>query len=346
MSKWSGVVEWLERARRKMAARDFLWLTPPGTLAILIGFATEKKLPRDAGSAHGSCAATAAVDRVDLAGRDPELVELALDLFRAIGRHYFRVEIQGVDHVPASGPVMLVGNHNGAILPLDTMFTLTAIRDHLGPERIVHPLSHDGLFFHPTVQRYARALGVVRANHASSAAVLGRGRAMLVYPGSDWDAGRPFSDRARIDLAGRQGFVRVALRHRVPIVPVVSVGTHEQLIILTRGSGIARALGLPRLMRTKTFPIALALPFGLTTALLPYIPLPAQTTVAFGPPLHFTELFPGGITAASAEEGERHAGNPAILDRCYALVTARMQAMLDELSDGRRLFLGKKKPAR
>lgn len=337
MAKWSGLVDWIERARHKMAARDFLWLTPPGALAIILGFAFEKK-PPPSPPQHPPL-------NVDLSLRDPELVELAVDLFRAIGRHYFRLEVEGVHHVPPSGPVMLVGNHNGAILPLDAMFTMVAVRDHLGPERIIHPLSHDGLFFHPTVQRYASALGVVRASHAASAAVLEKGRAMLVYPGSDWEASRPFAARDRIDLGGRQGFLRVALRQRVPIVPVVSVGTHEQLIILSRGEDLARRLRLPQLMRTKTFPIALALPWGLTTGLVPYIPLPAQTTVALGPPLTFTELFRGGVTALTAQEAAAYADDPEILGCCYAIVTARMQDMLDELSAGRRMLLGKKKPA-
>ena len=315
-----------------------MWLTPPGALAIILGFAFAKKRSPEAVVADAVAGGPEEIPEeiVDLSRRDPELVELALDLFRSLGRHYFRLQIEGVHHVPASGPVMLVGNHNGAILPLDAMFTLVAVRDHLGPGRIVHPLSHDGIFFHPTVTRYAHGLGVVKASHAGSSAILGSGRAMLVYPGSDWEASRPFAERGRIDLAGRQGFLRVALRHRVPIVPVVSVGTHEQLVILSRGEHIARALRLPKLMRTRTFPIALALPWGLSSGLLPYMPLPAQTTVAFGPPLSFEELFPGA-SAAQAED-------PEALSHGYAIVTARMQAMLDELQEGRIPLLGKKKP--
>ena len=241
---------------------------------------------------------------------------------------------------------MLVGNHNGAILPLDVMFALTAVHDHLGPDRIIHPLSHDGIFFHPTIRGYADRLGVLRASPTASAAVLDAGRVMLVYPGSDWDASRSFAERGLIELAGRKGFVRAAFAKRVAIVPVVSVGTHEQLIILTRGEGIARALHMPELMRTKTFPIGLALPWGLTSALLPYVPLPAQTTVAFGPPITFDALMPGGITAATVAEAAAYASDPEMVDRGYALVSARMQAMLDELSAGRRPLLGKKKARR
>jgi hypothetical protein len=155
---------------------------------------------------------------------------------------------------------------------------------------------------------------------------------MLVYPGSDWDASRSFAERGRIELAGRKGFVRAALGQRVPIVPVVSVGTHEQLIILSRGEGIARALHMPQLMRTKTFPIALALPWGLTSGLVPYLPLPAQTTVAFGPPLDFAELFPGGLTALSASAAEAHAADEAMVDRGYVASVA--EAFAQYLGEG------------
>jgi 1-acyl-sn-glycerol-3-phosphate acyltransferase len=335
MANWTGFVDWLERARHKIAARDLLWLTPPGVAAVIAGFALgERPAPQQAP------AAATRTHPVDLSRRDDELVELAHDLFRAVGRHYFRLEVEGVQHVPASGPVMLVGNHNGAILPLDVLFTMLAVRDHLGPDRTVHPLSHDGIFYHPTVRRYAEGLGVLPASPAAGEAVLDAGRVMLVYPGSDLDAGRPFADRGRVELGGRKGFLRVALHKRVPIIPVVSVGTHEQLIILSRGESIARALRMPSLMRTKTFPIALALPWGLTSALLPYIPLPAQTTVAFGAPITFDD-----ISEADADAAARQ-GDGATLTRCYERVVSAMQRMLDELSEGRRPLLGKKKPAR
>ena len=71
------------------------------------------------------------------------------------------------------------------------------------------------------IESYERSyypVGVAR----QFSAILGSGRVMLVYPGSDWEASRPFAERGRIDFAGRKGFLRVALRHRVPIVPVVS----------------------------------------------------------------------------------------------------------------------------
>src|SRR4051812_44897328 len=96
MSKWSGFVSWLDRARHHIAARDLLWLTPPGVLAILAGFARGNQ------SLTTGDLPPAAAEPPDLSRRDPELVELIHDLFRALGQHYFRLQITGAENLPPS----------------------------------------------------------------------------------------------------------------------------------------------------------------------------------------------------------------------------------------------------
>lgn len=318
---WDGFLDWYARARRVIDGRDLLLLTPIGVVNLLADFVRQRlsgEPPQPISDEIGAI--------------DEELVEVMAELFRAFARYYFRLEVRGVEHVPLQGPALLVGNHNGAVLPLDTPFTVLAVYDYTrqhGAARLVRTFGHDTVFSHPALGGYARRLGAVRANPVSAEAVLRSGQLGLVYPGSDWEACRSFGDRHRIVLAGRRGFLRLALRTGVPIIPVVSVGTHEQLIIVTRGEKLARALHLHKLMRTDTFPFALSLPWGLSSALLPYLPLPAQTSLAFGEPLRFSD-----VTPAQADD-------EAVLDRCYAVVETRMQAMLDELSRGRIPFLGR-----
>jgi 1-acyl-sn-glycerol-3-phosphate acyltransferase len=266
----------------------------------------------------------------DPAARNPELVDVILDLFQLLARYYFRLEVRGVENVPAAGPALLVGNHNGAFLPADGFFTALAIRNRFGPERAMYALAHDVLFFDPMLRRYALQMGALRAGHEGARRVFARGGLVLVYPGSDIETFRPWRDRGKVLLGGRVGFLRLAISAGVPIIPVVSAGTHEQLVILSRGERLAKALHMHRWARTDFFPIVLSLPWGLTTGFAPYLPLPAQTTLSFGAPITWPSL--------AAKDSE----DPGVLDRAYAQVEGTMQAMLDELMTGRTPFLGQR----
>lgn len=319
MGAVTDTVDWVARARRLVPREDrAVLLSPPRLVARFTKFAwrrhqhTEVHDPAD-----------------DVRRRDPELVTLVLDLYRAFGKRYFRARFEGVDNVPAEGPVLLVGNHNGALVPSDGIFTGLAIHDRYGPDRAVYVLAHDFLFEDPLLRSYALRLGMLRAGHESARHVFAQGHCLLVYPGSDLETFRSFRDRDKVILGGRKGFVKLALTCGVPIVPVVSAGTHEQLVVLTRGDRLARRLHAHAWARTEVAPIVLSLPWGITSGFVPYLPLPAQTTIRFGSPIQWPEL------------GPTDADDPDVLARCYRQVEQRMQAMLDDLSAGRRFLIGK-----
>ena len=308
--------EWLQRASSVLPLRDGLALfNPPVQVGWIAKYALAGRHKRD-------------IPSDDPAQRDPELVGLVFDAVRVLGRHYFRLEIDGVENLPAHGPVLLVGNHNGGFVPTDSFFTGLAVWDRFGPSRALYALGHDFLFYDLTLRRFALRLGVLRAGHDSARRAFALGGMVLVYPGSDLDTFRPWRERSRVVLGGRKGFLQLALSSGVPIVPVVSAGTQEQFIVLTRGDGLARRLQLHRWLRTTVCPIVLSVPWGITSGFLPYLPVPAQTSLAFGAPITWP-----GLSARDADA-------PAVLDRCYAEVEATMQSMLDRLVEGRRPFLG------
>jgi hypothetical protein len=109
----------------------------------------------------------------------------------------------------------------------------------------------------------------------------------------------------------------LALQTGVPVVPVVTHGSHHAVVVVSRGDHLATALGLNRL-RINVFPILLG-PFGLTSILTPPLPLPAAITVEFLPALDWSGRGPDG------------ADDPAVVDGCYAEITANMQSALDRL---------------
>src|ERR1019366_7159365 len=100
----------------------------------------------------------------------------------------------------------------------------------------------------------------IEASRENALAALGRDAAVLVYPGGDWEAHRPSWHGSRVEFAGREGFVRLALTAGVPIVPVVSIGGQETALFLTRGERLARTLRLDTRLRLKVLPVSLALP--------------------------------------------------------------------------------------
>jgi 1-acyl-sn-glycerol-3-phosphate acyltransferase len=314
----SEVIDWFERARRLIPADDRkILLSPPRLAARFARFAIQRWRGKVGGLAS---------DRIG--ALDTELLVLFSDLWHALGKYYFRLRVEGVDNVPAKGPVLLVGNHSGGLLPSEGFFTSMAIRDRFGIDRDIYALAHDFLFEDPTLRRYAARLGILRAGHDSAQHAFAAGACVLVYPGSDMDTFRPFRDRNRVVLAGRKGFVKLALRAGVPIVPVVTAGTHEQLVVLSRGDQLARRLHAHTWARTEVLPIVLALPWGLTSGFLPYLPLPTQTTQSFLPAMRWPELGPDSADV------------PADVERCYHEVETAMQAELDRITHGRRLLRG------
>lgn len=227
---------------------------------------------------------------VGLEGRDPEYIRRTLPLMQAVVSAYFRPEVRGLENIPESGPVLLVGNHSGGMLIADTFVFTSEFYARFGPERLFYQLAHDVVVRVPYLGGLRR-YGTVPASHENAEAAFARGAAVLVYPGGDYETFRPSWESAEVDFGNRQGFLRLALRANVPIVPVVSLGGQETALFLTRGERMARMLRLDRTLRSRVLPVSFGPPFGLTIFDLPArLPLPAKISVSVLPPLDVREL--------------------------------------------------------
>jgi 1-acyl-sn-glycerol-3-phosphate acyltransferase len=251
-------------------------------------------------------------DDDDLLQRDPAFIKRllpALDLALA----YFDPEVEGFERLPSHGPILIVGNHSGGIYMPDYWAFLRHWVRERGVDDPLYSLCFDLLFALPGINSMVRRLGTVPANRTNASRLLAGGHAVLVYPGGDEDDYRPWTERHRVDLHGRTGFVRLALRHQVPVVPLVAQGGHDTMIILARGDMLARRLGLDRL-RINILPLVAGPPWGIAT-----FPLPAKVTVRVCEPLDWSR------------HGTDAAFDPVIVRHCYEEVLGRMQANLDEL---------------
>jgi len=239
--------------------------------------------------------------------RDPDFIRRRLPAV-ACYTSYFTPEVRGLDRLPADGPALLVGNHSGFVYMPEAWVCGQAVLSRRGIDPPAYVLAYDLLFAVPGIGSFLRQLGAIPANAGEAGSALSRGACVLVYPGGDLEACRPWTQRNEIDFGGRTGFVRLALRSGVPVIPVVAHGAHHAVTVLARGDRLARTIGLDR-VRIKVLPL-LAGP----------LPMPAHLTLEFLPALDWTGYGPGA------------AGDADLVSACYFQITGQMQAALDRLS--------------
>ncbi|WP_329565000.1 lysophospholipid acyltransferase family protein [Kitasatospora sp. NBC_01266] len=219
---------------------------------------------------------------VDEFGFDRELTEeVFLSALRPLAEKYFRVEVRGIEHIPAQGGALVVANHSG-VVPLDALMTQVAIHDHHPARRHLRMLAADLVFVLPLVGELARKAGHTLACNEDAQALLERGEVVGVWPEGFKGIGKPFADRYKLQRFGRGGFVASALRAGVPIVPCSIVGAEETYPMLGNMKSLARLLGLPYLPITPTFP---------WLGPLGALPLPTKWTIQFGEPIR-TDGYP------------------------------------------------------
>lgn len=203
------------------------------------------------------------------ASRDDQLRTLAL--MRWFHRNYFRLEAHGLEHVPDTGRVLLIGNHSGQ-LAYDGMLVSTALFLDKEPPRMTRAMIERFFIQTPIVGTLMTRMGQLTGIQENAERLLTEEEAVvLVFPEGARGGGRVWADRYRV-LGFSQGFLRLAKRTNTPIVPFGFIGGEEMCPSFSRGEPLAAALGLPYL------PLV---PWGLP------LPAPVKVHVHFGAPMRF-----------------------------------------------------------
>ncbi len=257
--------------------------------------------------------------------RDPQFIESLMPVWEWFYRYYFRVKTDGWHHIPVQEKVLLVGSHNGGMASPDLHMMAYDWFRRFGTQRLVYGLMHAYAWkINPYTSQVAEKTGAIMAHPKMAIAALDRNASVLVYPGGQYDMFRPHSQRYKIHFANHKGFIKLALQKEVPIIPVISVGAHDTLIILGDFYHVVQQLnqwGLPWLLDIdpKVFPIYLGLPWGLSVGPLPNFPLPVQIHTRICPPIMFEKY------------GKEAAKDRNYVTECYHLVHTQMQQDLDRL---------------
>jgi 1-acyl-sn-glycerol-3-phosphate acyltransferase len=237
----------------------------------------------------------------------PEVLRRGLPPFLALYRAWFRVESRGHENLPPDGPAVLVANHAG-LLPFDGAMATLDVLLRSEPPRLARALFDRFAARIGPVRRFFEAAGAVLASREAFAALLRRGELVLVFPEGIEGIVKPVSQRYRLQHF-HTGFVRQALEHGVPVVPVAIIGSDDQAPVLYDVKPLARRLGLPVAPITPTFPWLG--PLGL-------LPYPVRYRIVYGEPIDLAAR--GGPGAACDDER---------VAELAQLVRRRIQHLLD-----------------
>jgi 1-acyl-sn-glycerol-3-phosphate acyltransferase/nucleoside-diphosphate-sugar epimerase len=236
-------------------------------------------------------------------------------LFKFLSQYYWRVEPQGLEHIPLQGRAVLVGMHRG-FMPFDGVMALHTIVTRVG--RYPRFLTHPGLLKFPFLANFMTKLGGVVACQESAERVLESGELVGIFPEGIQGAFTQYRQAYKLQPSWRNAFVRQAIRHRAPIIPFVTVGSAEIFPIFgkIKSRWWTRYTGWPCFPITPTFPI------------LP-VPLPSKWRTQFLKPIPVDQYPP--------EAAEDH----AVVKAVSREVRWQMQRAVDEMVSRRRsIFFG------
>lgn len=293
----------------------------PSLLSIIPALKTFSDLYAQAGQAPSDT-----LTGWSLTDRNPRIFEQLMPWWEWLYYYYFRVSTSGWEHIPASGPALLVGSHNGGLAAPDMFMMMVDWCWRFGAERPVYGLMHPKVWqVMPTLARLGVQGGALQAHPKMAIAALKTGASVVVYPGGIQDVFRPHALRHTIHFNDRKGFIKLALREGVPIIPMISCGAHDTFMVLTdlypQVQQWRTQWGLPWVMGIdpEVFPLYLGLPWGIAAGPLPHIPLPVAIHTQVCAPIVF-ECY--GTDAAQADD---------YVEACYETVRDTMQTALDRL---------------
>jgi 1-acyl-sn-glycerol-3-phosphate acyltransferase len=255
---------------------------------------------------------------VDEWGRSEHMRELARRIYDPLYRRWFRAEWEGMEKIPTEGGALLVCNHSGAI-PSDAPVIMHGVEQEL--HRPVYGLADHLFKGMPVVGTlWARAGGV--AAHPENAYRLLREQQQLalVFPEGTKGTGKLYSERYRLRRFGRGGFVEIAMRAGVPIVPIAVVGSEEAMPIVAKVPGLARMLNVPYVPITAN--MLLLGPLGM-------LPFPAKIKLRVLAP----------VTFDVPPDQERYSRS-RVMDEAEAIRVRIQEALYDMLRQRRSVWTG------
>jgi 1-acyl-sn-glycerol-3-phosphate acyltransferase len=246
---------------------------------------------------------------VDEFGMDDAVREVVLPFFQFLYYQYFRVETEGTHNIALNGPALLIANHSGSIAIYDGSIVNLAVMNNHPAQRWPRYLVDDFIYYLPFMGTFLQRTGGIRACHENAMRLLDHGHIVTVFPEGIKGVGKLFDQRYQLQRFGRGGYVRLAMRAGVPIIPTAIIGAEEIHPMIWKSERIGKIVGLPYFPFTLTFPWLG--PLGL-------IPLPTKWRIIFGAPISFAKYSP------------HDADNDALVMKVNESIKSTIQKMIDK----------------
>jgi 1-acyl-sn-glycerol-3-phosphate acyltransferase len=259
---------------------------------------------------------------VDEWGRSEHMRELARRIYGPLYQSWHRVEWEGLDKIPATGGALLVSNHAGAI-PSDAPSIMHGIETELG--RPVYGLADEMFKRLPVVGTvWSRVGGVVAHPDNAYRLLREQEQLALVFPEGTKGTGKTYGERYQLRRFGRGGFVQIAMRAGVPVIPLAVVGAEESMPILWKSPPLAKAFGIPYFPITANmFAFAALGPLGML------LDLPAKIKIRVLDPVHF-----------DVEPDQPRYSRSRIMDESEAIRLRIQEALFDMLRSRASVWFG------
>jgi 1-acyl-sn-glycerol-3-phosphate acyltransferase len=256
---------------------------------------------------------------VDEWGRSEHMREITRRLYDPIYRQLFRAEWEGLGKIPTEGGALLVANHAGAI-PSDAPAIMHGIETELG--RPVYGLADHLFKALPVIGTMWARVGGVAAHPENAYRLLREQQQLaLVFPEGTKGPGKLYSERYQLRRFGRGGFVEIAMRAGVPVIPIAVMGAEESMPIVYKNSALAKMLGVPYVPITAN--MLLLGPLGLVGY------FPAKFKLRVLDPVHFD-------VPADQERYSRS----RIMDEAEAIRVSLQETLYDMLRQRRSVWFG------
>jgi 1-acyl-sn-glycerol-3-phosphate acyltransferase len=255
---------------------------------------------------------------VDEWGRSESMRRVVRKAFDPIYRNWFRAEWEGLDKIPREGGALLVANHAGAI-PSDAPTIMHGVETEL--ERPLYGLADHFFKNTPVVGTlWSRGGGVVAHPDNAYRLLREQQQLVLVFPEGSKGPGKTYNERYRLRRFGRGGFVEIAMRAGVPIIPIAVIGSEETMPILFKVPSLAKVLGTPY------FPITANMALGPLAA----APFPAKFKLRVLDPVTFDDV----------EPDQPRYSRSRIMDESEAIRQQIQEALFDMLRRRRSVWFG------